>query len=86
MNKSSLSRIKDELQDADPTENWCCSHTLSNRRKKMTEGNNAEFFCESFRKMWQQVIQFPGKARDLAEEVFEEKVKDSGGVRFFLEV
>ena len=86
VNKRSLSRNKDELQDADHAENWCCSHTLCNGGKERTEVHNAAFFFELFRKMWQQVIQFPYKARDLAKEVFEEQVKDSGGVRFFLEI
>ena len=40
--------------------------------------------AENFRKMFQKVIQYPGKARDYASEVFGETVLDAGGVRFFV--
>ena len=55
---------------------------MSNAGKAILESDNAKF-ANLFRKQWQSVIQYPGGARDLAREVMEETVKESGGIRFF---
>ena len=40
-------------------------------------------FAENYRKLWQSVIQYDGKARDYAVTKFKEPVKVLNGVRFF---
>ena len=81
-NLCALRKIRDTVADANPTRNDCVSHTLSNAGKAMLLSDNAKH-ANLFRKQWQSVIQYPGRARDLAKEVMEETVKESGGVRFF---
>ena len=49
----------------------------------MLEGRSASY-AENFRKLFQKVIQYPGKAREFASRVFGEKVLEAGGVRFFV--
>ena len=41
-------------------------------------------YAEDFRKHFQKVIQYKGKARAHAASVFKEQVLDAGGVRFFV--
>ena len=81
-NSSALRKIRETIAGANPTRNDCVSHTLSNAGKAILESDNAKF-ANLFRKQWQSVIQYPGGARDLAREVMEETVKESGGIRFF---
>ena len=40
-------------------------------------------YAEDFRKNFQKVIQYKGKARAHASSVFQEPVLDAGGARFF---
>jgi len=65
----------------DPTEFDCNSHTLSNTGSKLIEKDNAKY-CESFRKKYQGIIQYPGNARSLAKQKYGEEVREAGGVRF----
>ena len=70
-------------EDADPTKNWCTSHTLSNCGKKALGGEGSGKFAEKFRKEWQSVVKHPGMARDMAAKEFKSSVLTAGGVRFF---
>lgn len=72
-----------EEKDANPTNNWCCSHTLSNCGKKALGGEGSGKFAEKFRKEWQSVVNHPDEARDKAAVEFGSGVKTAGGVRFF---
>ena len=40
-------------------------------------------YAEDFRKKFQKVIEYPGKARDLAS-IFYDTIVDAGGVRLFV--
>ena len=64
--------------------NFCCSHTLNNAGKKMIGKDGSAPYAEEFRIFFQNVIQYPGKARDCASKVFGENVLNTGGVRFFV--
>ena len=41
-------------------------------------------YAEDFRKKFQKVIQYPGKSPDLAIDIFDETIVDTGGVRLFV--
>ena len=41
-------------------------------------------YAENFRKLFQSIIQYPGKAREQTSRVFGEPVLEAGGVRFFV--
>ena len=82
-NKAALKKVWDEETDAKPAENDCCSHTISNAGKQTLGDKGKGAFAESFRKMFQAIINQPGVARNRASEVMGETVKRAGGVRFF---
>jgi hypothetical protein len=79
-NKSAIRKIKENYPGTSPTEIYCCSHGLNNVGKKLFESLK---FLTEFRKQWQKVIQFPGKARDLAKTTFKETILQARGVRFY---
>ena len=83
-NKAALTHLKKLLADIQISINFCCSHTLNNAGKKMIGKDGSAPYAEEFRKIFQNVIQYPGKARDCATKVFGENVLHAGGVRFFL--
>ena len=82
-NKSAITKIKERHEHAKPTENDCCSHTLSNAGHELIKEVNIKH-CFNFRKRYQKVIQYPGKARELASKCIGESVKVGSGPRFFL--
>ena len=41
-------------------------------------------YAEDFRKKFQNVVHYPGKARDLTRHIFYESILDSGGVILFV--
>ena len=41
-------------------------------------------YAEDLRKKFQNVVQYPGKARDLKRHIFYENILDSGGVILFV--
>ena len=73
--------MKDNLKDANPANNFCAPHTLSNSGKQEMAVAN---YAEDFRKKFQNVVQYPGKARDLTRHIFYESILDSGGVILFV--
>ena len=52
-NKSRLCEICDEFHEGSPTQNYCCSHGLSNTGKQALEVDGAARYAEMFRKQWQ---------------------------------
>ena len=74
-------KSKEKLTDANLANNFCAPNTLSNAGKQETIVAN---YSEDFSKKFQKVIQYPGKARDLARDVFDDTIVDAGGVRFFV--
>ena len=61
---------------------YCISHTLSNAGKQIYS-KQVTPFIDSFIKIWQKVIQYPGNAGDLARENIHKAIKEAGGVRFY---
>ena len=61
---------------------YCISHTLSNAGKQIYS-KEVTPFIDSFIKIWQKVIQYPGNAGDLARENIHKAIKEAGGVRFY---
>ena len=85
-NKKALRLIEDKFANVKLAKNYCCSHTLSNAGKEMMGPTGSAKYAEHFRKLFQQIIQHPGKARDHTSRVFGEQVLDAGGVRFLLSI
>ena len=79
-NKAAVSRIKDKYTTSKPATNFCASHGLNNAGKKFVESTK---YAEHFRKLWQAIIQYPGKARSFAASIFNESVRTCHGVLFF---
>ena len=83
-NGSALRKICDLTLHATPSKADCMSHTFNNTANEMISNKKKRgVYCELFRKCFQSIIQFSGKARDRASSVFQETAKDAGGVRFF---
>ena len=83
-NKLALKELNRLFPDVHIVPFFCWSHTLSNAGKQMMGFDNAPYI-ESFRKIWQKIIQFKGsKARELAKEKIGASVKEAGGVRFYV--
>ena len=80
-NKRCLEKLKDDLKDTNPANNYCAYHTLSNSGKKSTV---VAKYTEKIRNKFHKCIQYPGKTWNLARGVFDETILDSGGVRLFL--
>ena len=80
-NKCCVNKLKDNLKYANPADNFCAPHILSNAGKQATVVEN---YSEDFRKKFQKVIQYPGRALDLTRDVFDETIVDAGGVIFFV--
>ena len=80
-NKCCLNKLKDNLKYANPADNFCAPRILSNAGKQATVVEN---YAEDFRKKFQKVIQYPGRALDLTRDVFDETIVDAGGVIFFV--
>ena len=73
--------MKENLNDANPANNFCAPHTLINAGKQApVVANHAEDFGKKLKK----VIQYPGKARDLARDVFDGTIMNDCGVKIFL--
>ena len=64
----------------------CCTHTLSNAGKRAIGGgkDGSVSFTEQFCKMWQAIINTPGKARDRFAMLFGHAPITASGVRFFV--
>ena len=56
---------------------------MSNSGKEMMGPKGVAKYAKHFRKLFQSIIQYPGKAREQASKVFGEPVLEAGGVRFF---
>ena len=83
-NSCALRLICERTQDAKPSRADCTSHTFNNTAQEMiSEKKKRAPNCSLYRKNFQSIIQYPGKARDTAKTVFQDTVKDAGGVRFF---
>ena len=63
-----------------PTVKPCCSHTLSNSGKKMSAP-----YADKFRKLWNKVIKFRGKATEIFKDVFGFEPTKGGGVRWYVD-
>ena len=74
-------KIEGNLNDANPADNFCAPHTLINAGKQAALVEN---YSEYFGKKFQKVIQYPGKAQDLAWDVFDDTIVDADGVRLFV--
>ena len=73
--------MKENINDANPADNVCATHKLSNSEKKVMAVAN---YSEDFRKKFQKVIQYPGKTRDPARDIFDETIVDADGfISFF---
>ena len=83
-NKTCLREITETFPDANPTNNFCCTHGLSNSGKQIFGKNESTKYARQFKKQWQKIIQYPGKARQRAKVIFREHPKTCGGVRFFV--
>lgn len=83
-NTNAVKQIKIEYPGVNSSDNYCCSHGMSNVGKRMTEFPGTAKYAELFRKRFQKVIQYKGKARNYVKEIFGEQVKTSQGVRFFV--
>ena len=64
-----------------PTENYYNTHTLSNAGNVLIKEENIPN-CFNFRKRYQKIIQYPGKAKDLAKRCYKATVCGGSGVRF----
>ena len=73
-------KLKENLKNANPAQNFCAPHTLRNSGKRATE---VAKYSEYFLKKFQKVIQYPGKAQDPMRDVFDETL-DAGEIRFFV--
>ena len=78
-NKAALDTIESKFANVNLSRNYCCSHTLSNAGKRMIGPDGSAQYAEKFRKLFQKVIQHPGKATDLTKKVFGEPVLNAGG-------
>ena len=83
-NKEYLRLIAEDYPDAQPSKNYCCTHELSNSGKQIMGKGGSAKYAEQFRKQWQKVIQYPGKARDIAKLIFNQTPLTAGGIRFFV--
>ena len=83
-NTNAVKQIRVEYPGVRSSDNYCCSHGMSNVGKRMTEFPGTAKYAELFRKRFQKVIQYKGKARNHVKEMFGEQVKTSQGVRFFV--
>ena len=81
-NKNALKQIESEFANVKISKNYCCSHSLSNSGKEMMGPKGSAKYAEHFRKLFQSIIHYPGKAREQASRVFGEQVLEAGGVRF----
>jgi hypothetical protein len=79
-NKAAIVKVKESYPDANSKEMYCISHGLNNVGMKLFE--HAQF-VEEFRKLYQGIIQYPGKARDHMKMLIKLTVKLSQGIRFF---
>lgn len=82
-NSAAIKKIKEMHKNATPTENYCNTHTLSNAGNVLIKMENIPN-CFNFRKRYQKIIQYPGKAKDLAKRCYKTTVCGGSGVRFFL--
>ena len=69
---------------ANPVLYFCTPHSLSNAGKYILENKNQAISIDLFGKQWQKVVQYAGKARELSEHYFDESVKLTKGIRFFI--
>ena len=77
-----MTKTKETVANVQPFEVYCTSHGLNNAGKKL---KGAAPYAEYFRKLWQPIVQYRGKARDYTRLKFNEKVNLSAGVRFFVQ-
>ena len=74
-------KLKENLNNSNPDNNFCAPHTLINAVKRATLVAN---YAEEFRSKFQKIIRYPGKARDLARDVFDDTIVEAVGVIFFV--
>ena len=72
--------MKENLNDANPANNFCAPHTLINAGKQSPVVSN---HAEDFSKKLKKVIQYPGKAQDLDRDVFDGTIMNDCGVKIF---
>ena len=82
-NKSAIKKITSEFGTAKPSMSFSCSHGMNNAGKKFID--SAPNF-ESLRKLYQGLVQYPGKAREYAANVFGTSVVTCSGVRFMQKI
>ena len=63
-NTNAVKQIRIEYPGVNPSDKYCCSHGMSNVGKRMTEFPGTAKYAELFRKRFQKVIQYKGKARN----------------------
>ena len=79
-NKAAVRKLMATNLNINPSTNYCCSHGLNNVGKKFSESCK---YADMFRRHYQAIIQYQGKARDYATSLFQTSVVTSHGVRFF---
>ena len=79
-NKAAIKYIKEQFADVNICMHFFCFHTLSNARKKFLGDKGSASYADNFRKIFQQAIQYSGKARDCVSQMLGETIPDAGEV------